>query len=45
MSDVTVIRGVPADRVGREVQQLVDSGAAKIECEKEPAGTWTIRAS
>lgn len=33
------------DRVGSEVQQLIHAGATKVECEKQPDGSWTIRAS
>ena len=42
---MTEVNGIPEGRVGEEVQQLVDGGATKIECEKEDTGnTWTIRA-
>lgn len=45
MPGPTRVPGLPDDRVGAEVQQLIDTGATKIECEKQADGSWTIRAS
>ena len=45
MPEVTEVHGVPEDRVGSEVQGLIFAGATKVECEKQPDGRWTIRAS
>jgi hypothetical protein len=45
MPGMTEVQGVPENRVGSEVQALVFAGATKIECEKQPDGNWTIRAS
>jgi hypothetical protein len=45
MQDVTEVKGISENRVGTEVQQLVFAGATKVECEKQPDGRWTIRAS
>lgn len=45
MPNVTEVNGVPEDHVGSEVQQLIDAGATQVECEKQPDGSWTIRAS
>ncbi len=41
----TVVKDIPADKVGENVQQLVDSGASKITCTKQSDGNWTIAAS
>jgi hypothetical protein len=41
----TELRDIPAANVGPTVQQLVDSGASKIECTDQGNGKWTIRAS
>ena len=45
MPDVTEVHGVSENRVGLEVQELIFAGATKVECEKQPDGSWTIRAS
>lgn len=45
MPDVTEVTGVPENQVGTEIQTVIDSGATRIQCEKQPDGSWTIRAS
>ena len=45
MPNVTEVNGIPESRIGSEVQQVIDAGATKVECEKQSDGTWTIRAS
>jgi hypothetical protein len=45
MPEPTVIKDVPADKVGTNVQQAVQTGATQIECTKQDNGKWTIRAS
>jgi hypothetical protein len=41
----TELKDIPAAAVGSTVQQLVLTGATKIECTKQDNGKWTIRAS
>jgi hypothetical protein len=41
----TEIKDVPTEKVGTKVQQVVQTGATKIECTKQDDGKWTIRAS
>lgn len=36
------ITGIPADAVGRVVQDYVDDGAQRIVVEREPGGTYSV---
>lgn len=40
----TELKDVPAANVGGTVQQLIATGARKIECTDQGNGKWTIRA-
>lgn len=40
----TEVHDIPPGRVQAMVQQLVDSGATRIECQRQDDGLWTIRA-
>jgi hypothetical protein len=41
----TIVTDIPPDKVGENVQQLIDSGAIKIVCTRQADGNWTIDAS
>ncbi len=36
------INGVPAEQVGRVVQDFIDDGATDVVVTKEPDGTYTV---
>lgn len=39
------IKDVPAEEVGNQVQELVDSdGVTSVTCTQQPDGKWTIAA-
>lgn len=39
------ITGVPADQVGRVVQDFIDDGASNVVVELAPDGTYTVSAT
>ncbi len=44
-TEQTVIKDVPPQKVGTKVQQVIKTGATKVECTQQDDGKWTIRAT
>jgi hypothetical protein len=45
MPEPTELTNVSPNDVGEEVQEVINTGATKVECVQQGDGKWTIRAS
>ena len=47
MTSPTELKDVPRNLVGNRVQNAIDAGATKVECEKQPdpSDKWTVRSN